>query len=181
MRAFSQQGPRSSHTLKYKALTQAWSLEPDRHMFDMFLGAFAKLRKATVSFVMSVCLSHIPSLRPSTWKNSDPTEQLFMKSNMWAFFENMLRKFKFQWNLTRVTGAVHEDLCAHMIQSQWILLRMRNASCKVEEKFKITILCSITISFLENRAIYEIMWKIIVVLDRPQMTISYDACALHAG
>jgi len=47
---------------------------------------------------------------------------------------------------------------------------MGNASCKVEEKFKITILCSITF-FKENRAIYEIMWKIIVVLDRPQMTI----------
>jgi len=32
-----------------------------------FLGAFTKLRKATVSFVMSVHLS----VRPSTWNNSD--------------------------------------------------------------------------------------------------------------
>jgi len=57
---------------------------------------------------------------------------------------------------------------------------MRNVSCKFAEKFKINNLCSITF-FLENRAIYELMWKIIVVLDRPQMTIYYDACGLHAG
>ena len=36
-----------------------------------FLGAFAKLRKATVSFVVCVC--------PSTWNSSVPTEQIFMK------------------------------------------------------------------------------------------------------
>ena len=31
-------------------------------------------------------------------------------------------------------------------------------------------MCSITI-FLENRAVYEIMWKVIVETDRPQMTM----------
>ena len=35
------------------------------------LGAFAKLRKATTSFVMSVC--------PSTWNNSAPTGRIFMQ------------------------------------------------------------------------------------------------------
>jgi len=35
--------------------------------------------------------------------------------------------------------------------------------------------------FLENRGVYEIMWKYIVQPDRPQMTIQYGACALHAG
>jgi hypothetical protein len=34
--------------------------------YILFLGAFAKLRKAAISFVMSVC----PSVRPSAWKNS---------------------------------------------------------------------------------------------------------------
>ena len=33
------------------------------------LGAFEKLRKTTVSFVMSVC----PSVRPSAWNNSAPS------------------------------------------------------------------------------------------------------------
>jgi len=34
--------------------------------------------------------------------------------------------------------------------------------------------------FFENREVYEIMWKNIVELDRPQI-IKYGACALHAG
>jgi hypothetical protein len=34
---------------------------------------------------------------------------------------------------------------------------------------------------LENRAVYETMWKDLVEPDRPQMTISYRAYALHAG
>jgi hypothetical protein len=34
-------------------------------------GAFAKLRKATISLVMSV--------RPSVWKNSASTNRIFMK------------------------------------------------------------------------------------------------------
>ena len=37
----------------------------------MFLGAFAKLRKVTVSFVMPVC--------PSACKNSAPTGRILMK------------------------------------------------------------------------------------------------------
>jgi hypothetical protein len=37
----------------------------------VLLGAFAKLRKATISFVMSV--------RLSAWNNSPPTEWIFMK------------------------------------------------------------------------------------------------------
>jgi hypothetical protein len=52
-----------------------------------FLGAFAKFRKATISFVLSV--------RPSTWKNSAPTGRIFMKFDIWVFFENLSRKFKF--------------------------------------------------------------------------------------
>jgi hypothetical protein len=35
--------------------------------------------------------------------------------------------------------------------------------------------------FSENRAVYEIKWKHMVEPERPQMTIQYGACALHAG
>jgi hypothetical protein len=35
--------------------------------------------------------------------------------------------------------------------------------------------------FLKNYAIYEIMWKNMVQSDRPQITVQYGACALHAG
>jgi hypothetical protein len=41
---------------------------------------------------------------------------------------------------------------------------------KVVEKIKIHILCSI-ISFFENHAVYEIMWKNVLETDRPQLTI----------
>jgi hypothetical protein len=47
----------------------------DRIIFDLaggFFGAFAKLRKAAVSFVMSAC-------RPFAWNNSAPTGRIFMK------------------------------------------------------------------------------------------------------
>jgi hypothetical protein len=50
----------------------------------ILLGAVAKLRKATTSFVTSVC----PSV-----SNSTPTIRIFMK--FWGFFENMSRKLKF--------------------------------------------------------------------------------------
>jgi hypothetical protein len=66
-------------------------------LFSMSLGAFAKLRKATVSFVMSVC--------PSAWHISVPTGgfswnlvfQYFLK-----IFEENLSLIK---NLTRITPA----------------------------------------------------------------------------
>ena len=33
----------------------------------------------------------------------------------------------------------------------------------------------------ENRVFYETVWKNIVETGRPQMTMQYDACALHCG
>ena len=52
------------------------------------LGSFAKLRKATVSFVMSVR----PSVR---MENSALTGRVFKKFDIVVFFENLSRKFKF--------------------------------------------------------------------------------------
>ena len=54
--------------------------------FLSFLDALAKVRKATVSLVMSV--------RPSAWNNLAPTGRIFMKFDMRVFFENISRKFK---------------------------------------------------------------------------------------
>jgi len=53
-----------------------------------FLGAFAKLRIATISFVISVC----PSERLPAWNNSASTGRVFLKFNIRVFFENMSRK-----------------------------------------------------------------------------------------
>ena len=59
-----------------------------------FIGAFAELRKATNSFVMSVR----PSVRPlPASSSSDPNEQIFRKFDVCVFFfENMLIKFAFR-------------------------------------------------------------------------------------
>ena len=42
-----------------------------------FLGVFAKLQKATISFVMSPSVR--PSVRPSSWNSSAPTGRILMK------------------------------------------------------------------------------------------------------
>ena len=70
-----------------------------------FLGTFAKLRKVTATFVMSVCPSvHLHG------NNSAPTGRIFMKFDIRVFFENLSRKFKSHLNLTRITSTLHEDL-----------------------------------------------------------------------
>jgi hypothetical protein len=83
-----------------------------------------KLRKAIISFVMSVGLSvRVEHLGPD-WTDFPK------KFESWVFFENLSRKFKFHSYLTRITGTLHEDVCVFMIVSRWILLRMRNISEK---------------------------------------------------
>ena len=56
---------------------------------------------------------------------------------------------------------------------------MRNVLNKVVEKIKTHILCSIT--FSDNRTVYEIMSKTIVETEKPQMTSQYGAYVLRAG
>jgi len=61
------------------------------HWYGDFLGAFAKLLKTTMSFVMSIRLS----VHPSAWNSSAPIEQIFTKFGIWAFFKSLKRKFRF--------------------------------------------------------------------------------------
>jgi hypothetical protein len=68
---------------------------------DAVLGPFAKLRKATISFGMSV--------RPSARNNSAPDGRINMKFGLCEFFENLLSQFKFCLNRTRIKGILHED------------------------------------------------------------------------
>jgi hypothetical protein len=48
-----------------------------------FIGV-KKLQKATISFIMTVCLS----IQPSIWNNSAPTLEIFIKFYIWVFFEH---------------------------------------------------------------------------------------------
>jgi hypothetical protein len=49
---------------------------------------------------------------------------------------------KFLENLTRITGALHEDLCTFMTISRSVLLIIRNVSDRFVDKIKSNILCS---------------------------------------
>jgi len=71
------------------------------------LGASAILRKATISFM---------SVRPSAWNNSAPTGRISMKSgiSVYAYFENLSRKFKFLENLPRIPDTLPEDQCTYL-------------------------------------------------------------------
>jgi len=104
-----------SYTLYKRKTIIPWTVGP-------FLGAFIKLLKATISFVMSVRLSTYPF----TWNNSAPTAQIFMKFYTWVFFENLSIKFKFHYNLTRIRGTLREDQYTFFILPRSILLRIRN-------------------------------------------------------
>jgi len=66
-----------------------------------------------------------------------------------------------------MVGALREDICAFMIVSCLIILRMRNIQTQVVEKIKTRVLYSI---IFIHCAIYEVIWKNIVESNRPQMT-----------
>jgi hypothetical protein len=52
-----------------------------------FLGTFAKLRKATVGFVLSV--------RLSSWKNSAPSGRFFYEVLDWSILTKSVEKIRF--------------------------------------------------------------------------------------
>jgi hypothetical protein len=80
---------------------------------ERLLDAFAKLRKASIGSVMAICRSVRPVHLPAR-KNSAPTERIFMDLDISGFFENLTRKLNFLYNLTRITGTLHEDLYIFM-------------------------------------------------------------------
>jgi hypothetical protein len=90
---------------------------------------------------------------------------------IYHLFQN-LSKMKFHKNLARITGTLHEDQWTFLITSLSVLLRMINIadkSCRENQNAHCTF--NDFFFFFENRAVYEIMWRNIVDLGRPQMTI----------
>jgi len=87
------------------------------------LGAFAKLRKATINFIMFVCTSVRQSVRMeqvcSQWAD-------FHEISYLSSVQNLQRKIKSHKYWTRITGIVHIDQQTFTIKSRSILLRMKN-------------------------------------------------------
>jgi hypothetical protein len=124
------------------------------------------LRKANVSFVMCVRLPVRPSVRLSVCQN--PATQLPLDGfSLNLIFEILLeylsRKINFRWNLTRIADTLLDDLHALMMISRSVLVKWEMFHTKYVQKIKIH-----TLLFL---IVYEIMWKIFVQSDRPQITI----------
>ena len=110
--------------------------------------AFAKLRKATISFVMSVCLSA---------RNSAPTGRIFMKFDITVFFEHLSEKFQLHYDRTRMTVL---QLTTH-VHLGWRLAEF--LKCEIfQKKFVNNLITHVLFSityFYENRAVYEIRRK----------------------
>ena len=125
------------------------------------LGAFATLRKATVSFVMSV--------RPSVWKNSATTGWILMKFHIW-FFRKSVEKIQVSLKSDNNNGYftwrrfhIYDNISLNSSYKEMF-------ETKVVEKIKTHILCPVTF-FFENRAVYEVISKNVVEPERPQRTI----------
>ena len=71
--------------------------------------------------------------------------------------------------MTRITSTLCEAQYTFVTLSCSVLLIFRNVSDI--SLVKTCILCSVTFFFFLNCAIYKIMWKNIVQLDKPHMTI----------
>jgi hypothetical protein len=94
-----------------------------------FLGAFAKLRKATISFAMSVLLSVCPH------GTRLPLEGFSWIFFIWESFENLPRKLKFTLKRTRKTGTLHENQYTILIISRSVLYGMWNVVYKIKTYF----------------------------------------------
>ena len=101
-------------------------------MFSTFLGIFEKLRKATVSFVMPVCLSACLPACLSARYNSAPTALICMSFYIWEFFRKSIHKIQISLKSDENKGyrILHEDLWACTVISRLFILRMRNVSDK---------------------------------------------------
>ena len=116
------------------------------------LGAFAKLRKATIRFAMTVSLSLSVRMEKfglanfheiwytSIFRKSDGKIQILLKSDQnYAY--------------------LHDDQYTFMIISRWILLRMRNVSHKICWENQNTHFYVQEPFFPDNLSVYKLMWK----------------------
>ena len=124
-----------------------------------FLGAFAKLRTATISFIISG--------RPHRTTRF-PLDR-FSWNLIFEDFSRFVEKIRLSLKSDKNNGYFYEDLCTFMI-SVSILLRKRNV---LEEIWRENQNSHFVFNnfYSANRAVYEMMWENSVEPDRTQMTI----------
>jgi hypothetical protein len=119
----------SSWGFKTKNVTKGSRRTQDSHFFFSYfpirniLEAFAKSRKATVSFVLSVCSSIRMEQLGSHW--TDFHEIWFL-----SIFRKYVGKIQVSLKFNVIITTVPEDPCTFMIISRSVLHRVRNVSDK---------------------------------------------------
>jgi hypothetical protein len=108
-----------------------------------FLGAFVKLRKATIRFAMSVC----PSVR---MKQLGSHWTYFYEIWYWNIFQKSVEEIRVSLKSNKNNGNLHEDRCAFVVISPSLLLRMRKLQTKFAEKTKTYGSCSVTFFFFSK-------------------------------
>jgi len=94
-----------------------------------FLGAFAKLRRATITFVMSV--------RPSACNNSARTGRIFIKFDIWGFFRKSVEKIQVSLNSDKNKGyCTWRPIYIFLTYLAHLFLEWEMMQTKVVEKIK---------------------------------------------
>jgi hypothetical protein len=136
------------------------AVQPPKQYNTGLLGALAKLRKATQSFLMSV--------RPHRTTRL-PTDG-FRWNLIFDVFSNVFsRKYGY---LRRKSFHMHYNISLNSSQNKKMFWT------KVVEKSKHILY---TVTFFRKSRLYEITSKNVVEPEGPQMTSHYSACALHAA
>jgi hypothetical protein len=131
------------------------------NIFFYFFVTFAETRTVSISFDMSL----------------HGTTRLPLDGFSWNFVLEICRKsvdkIQFWFKSGKNNECLDKDLRrSTFVISCWVLLRMRNVSDKSCRENQNTYFM-LQISFPENTAVYEIMWKNTVQPDRPQIPIRY--------
>jgi hypothetical protein len=117
--------------------------------FEKILGAFAKLRIVSITFVMSVYPSVRPTVFLTVWNNSAPTGLIFINFDILLFFEHFSKN-----NVLLILHGDQQTFYSHLAQ---FFFESENFRTKFVGKLK--NLFYIQNRFFENRTFYEKTWK----------------------
>jgi hypothetical protein len=93
-----------------------------------------------------------------------------MKFDIWIFFENQLWKLNFHWYLKRIMFIFHDDQYTFWSYLAQFFSEREMFQTEVD-RWNQNSHCIFNNFFFQNCVIYDVMWKNIVELHRPQMTI----------
>jgi hypothetical protein len=144
--------------------------EPDKsylplpsYLFKIHFGGVHKIENIDCQ------LRHI---LPPARNNSASTERILMKDDIWDFSENLSRKFKFNLNLTIMTGKLHEDIFTLMRVSllKWEMFQIGNVY-GIKTNF-------MSLTFFQKSCP---LWNNVQNCGGCRQAMKYCSCALHAG